>query len=173
MSEKHPYVQLARATIDAYVRDDRVLPPGEAPVVAEGQPAGVFVTLHQHSTGELRGCIGTIEATEPTLAQEIIHNAIAAASNDRRFPPICQSELDDLDIEISVLHPAEKIDSIDELDPRCYGVIVQCGQRRGLLLPNIPGVDDAETQVDLARQKGWIGQDEPLDLWRFRVDRYV
>ncbi len=169
----HPLVNLARATIDAYVRERRTLTREEAPDPVEGPCAGVFVTLRLCSTGELRGCIGTIQATEPTLADEIIHNAIAAAVSDRRFSPVTREELDDLDIEVSVLHPAEHIESIEQLDPRCYGVIVQRGRRRGLLLPDIPGIDDARTQVEMARQKAWIGQDEPIEMWRFRVDKFL
>jgi hypothetical protein len=161
------------------VLEGRRLKPSEAPAPVEGGPAGVFVTIHKASTGELRGCIGTIEPTEPLLAQETINNAIAAATRDPRFPPIGPRELDDLMIDVSVLHPPEPINSIDQLDPRHYGVIVQSregsyrGGRRGLLLPDIPGIDDAETQVSYARQKAWIGDDEPVRLFRFRVEKYV
>jgi AmmeMemoRadiSam system protein A len=171
--EEHPLVQLARATIEAYVRDGRVLRPDEAPAPISGGPSGVFVTIHTRSTHDLRGCIGTIQATEPSLAEEVIHNAIAAATRDPRFPPMSPAELGDLEIDVSVLYPAEKIASIHELDPQRYGVIVQHGRRRGLLLPDIPGIDDAETQVEMARQKAWIGPGEPMEMWRFRVDKYV
>jgi AmmeMemoRadiSam system protein A len=169
----HPLVNLARATIEAYVRERRTLTPSEAPEPVDGRRAGVFVTLHLCSTGDLRGCIGTIQATEPTLAEEVIHNAIAAAVSDRRFAPVGPEELADLDIEVSVLHPAEHIESLDQLDPLRYGVIVQRGRRRGLLLPEIPGIDDARTQVEMARQKAWIGQDEPIEMWRFQVDKFL
>jgi AmmeMemoRadiSam system protein A len=182
----HPLVQLARATIEKLVREGRRLKPAEAPVPVEGQPAGVFVTIHKASTGELRGCIGTIDPSEPSLAQETINNAVAAATRDPRFPPIGPRELNDLLIDVSVLYPPEPIDSLDLLDPRHYGVIVQSlpsesqaagrahyGGRRGLLLPDIPGIDDAETQVGHARQKAWIGPDEPVQLYRFRVEKYT
>lgn len=169
----HPLVQLARAAIEKIVREGRRLKPSEAPLPVEGEPAGVFVTIHKASTGELRGCIGTIQPIESTLAQETINNAISAATRDPRFPPIGPAELDDLVIDVSVLHPPEPIASIAELDPKIYGVIVQRGARRGLLLPDIPGIDDAETQVAYARQKAWIGPDEPVQLFRFRVDKYT
>jgi AmmeMemoRadiSam system protein A len=179
-SSPHPLVQLARATIEKLVLEGKRLKPKEAPAPIEGGPAGVFVTIHKASTGELRGCIGTIEPTEPALAQETINNAIAAATRDPRFPPIGPGELNDLLIDVSVLYPPETIDSIDQLDPRCYGVIVQSlwqgshrGGRRGLLLPDIPGIDDAETQVAYARQKAWIGPDEPVQLFRFKVEKYT
>jgi AmmeMemoRadiSam system protein A len=176
----HPLVQLARATIERYVLDGKRLRPADAPAPVEGGPAGVFVTIHKASTGELRGCIGTIEPTEPALAQETINNAIAAATRDPRFPPVGPRELNDLVIDVSVLYPPEPIDSVDQLDPLRYGVIVQSlgqgwhrGGRRGLLLPDIPGIDDAETQVAYARQKAWIGADEPVQLFRFRVEKYT
>jgi AmmeMemoRadiSam system protein A len=169
----HPLVQLARAAIEAYVREGRELTPLEAPAPIEGKPTGVFVTIHTRDTGELRGCIGTIEPTEPWLAQETINNAIASATRDPRFPPVRPHELDNLEIDVSVLYPSEPIDSTAQLDPKQYGVIVQRGHRRGLLLPDIPGIDDAETQVALARQKAWIDPDEPVQLYRFRVEKYI
>ncbi len=171
--EHHPLVQLARAAIEAYVREGRVLLPDEAPAPVDDERAGVFVTIHTRSTGELRGCIGTIQATETSLAQETIRNAISAATRDPRFPAMSAVELAGVEIDVSVLHAAEKIESIDELDPQQYGVIVQCGHRRGLMLPAIAGIDDAEMQVDIARQKAWIAPDEKVDLHRFRVDRYL
>lgn len=171
--EHHPLVQLARAAIEAYVRKGRELTPGEAPVPVEGAQAGVFVTLHSTRTGELRGCIGTIEPVEPSLAEETIRNAIAAATRDPRFPPVSPRELPDLRLDVSVLYPPEPIDSTEQLDPKRYGVIVQRGRRRGLLLPDIEGIDDAETQIAIARQKAWINPDEKVQLYRFRVDKFV
>jgi AmmeMemoRadiSam system protein A len=172
-SSHHPLVQLACATIEAYVRDGKKLKPTEAPAPIEGKPAGVFVTLHTKSSGELRGCIGTIEPTQKSLAQETINNAISAATRDPRFPPVRTPELDDLVIDVSVLYPPEPIDSISQLDPQVYGVIVQRDWRRGLLLPDIPGIEDAETQVAYARRKAWIGPDEPVEMFRFRVEKYT
>jgi hypothetical protein len=173
MTEEHPLVQLARATIEKYVRTGRKLKPEDAPAPVSGGPSGAFVTIHTASTGELRGCIGTIEPYEAELAQEVINNAISAATRDPRFPPIGPSELGDLRIDVSVLHPPEPIDSIAELDPRVYGVIVRHGWRRGLLLPDIEGIDDAETQVRYARMKAGISPSEKIDLERFRVEKYV
>ena len=173
MSEEHPLVQLARATIERYVRTGRRLKPEEAPAPIQGGRAGAFVTIHTASSGELRGCIGTIEATEDTLAQEVINNAISAATRDPRFPPVAPGELDDLRIDVSVLYPPEPIASVSELDPKVYGVIVRHGWRRGLLLPDIEGIDDAETQVRYARMKAGIGAHEQIELQRFRVEKYV
>ncbi len=169
----HPLVQFARAAIDAYVRDHRKISPEEAPAAITGEPAGVFVTLHRGSTGDLRGCIGTIGPTEPSLAQEVINNAISAATRDWRFHPISPAELDDLTMDVSVLYPPEPIATMAELEPKRYGVIVQRGGRRGLLLPDIEGVDDPETQVSIARQKAGIGPQEAVKLYRFRVEKYT
>ncbi len=170
---QHPLVQLAHATIEHYVRDRRKLKPAEAPARVEGEPAGVFVTLHTRSTGELRGCIGTISPTEKSLAQEVINNAISAATRDPRFPPVRPAELDDLVIDVSVLYPPEPIASEAELDPKRYGVIVQHGWQRGLLLPDIEGIDDVKTQLWYARRKAGLGDDEPVELFRFRVEKYT
>ena len=172
-SPHHPLVQLASATIEAYVRDRRKLKPADAPAPIEGGPAGVFVTIHTASTGELRGCIGTISPTEDFVAQEVINNAIAAATRDPRFPPVRPAELDDLEIDVSVLYPPGRIDSPEQLDVKQYGVIVERGHRRGLLLPDIPGIDDVATQVRYARMKAGIGEKEKVDLYRFRVEKYT
>jgi AmmeMemoRadiSam system protein A len=169
----HPLVQLARATIKRYVQDGKRLRPSEAPTPIEGEPAGAFVTIHTTSTGDLRGCIGTIQPTEESLAQEVINNAIAAATRDPRFPAVRPRELDDLEIDVSVLYPPEPIDSPDQLDVKQYGVIVQRGWRRGLLLPDIPGIDDVATQISYARMKAGIGPEEPVELFRFKVEKYT
>ena len=169
----HPLVQLARAAIETYVRDRRKLKPAEAPAPIEGGSAGVFVTIHTASTGDLRGCIGTINPTEDVLAQEVINNAIAAATRDPRFPPVRPAELNDLELDVSVLYPPEPIDSPEQLDVKQYGVIVEREYRRGLLLPDIPGIDDVATQVSYARMKAGIGPKEPVELFRFRVEKYL
>jgi AmmeMemoRadiSam system protein A len=173
MPEEHPLVQLARRTIETYVCSGHKLKPDEAPPGIPGEPAGAFVTLHRASNGELRGCIGTIEPTQESLVNEVINNAISAATRDPRFPPVSQKELGDLRIDVSVLYPAECIESVAELDPKIYGVIVQRGWRRGLLLPDIEGIDDAQTQVRYARMKAGIGPTEPVELQRFKVEKYV
>lgn len=172
-ADHHPLVQLARAAIEAYVRERRRISPDEAPTAVVGEPAGVFVTIHRRSTGDLRGCIGTIGPTEPLLAQEVINNAISAATRDWRFTAISPDELDDLVVDVSVLHPPEPIASPALLDPKQYGVIVQRGGRRGLLLPDIEGIDDVETQISIARQKAGIGPHEAVQLYRFRVEKYT
>jgi AmmeMemoRadiSam system protein A len=132
--------------------------------------AGAFVSIKK--LGDLRGCIGTIEPTCDDLAQEIIHNAVAAATRDPRFEPIDESELPYLSYSVDVLSPPEPVNGPEELDPRRYGVVVQSGRRRGLLLPDLPGVDSVEEQVGIARSKAGILPGEPVDLYRFQVERY-
>lgn len=163
-----PPVALARRTIQTYVRERRVIePPDPEGVLAS--PAGAFVSLHRGH--ELRGCIGTIAPTTPSLAEEIVHNAIQAATADPRFPELAPEELDDLEISVDVLHEAECC-SFADLDPSRYGVIVSCDWRRGLLLPDLEGVDTAEEQVAIAMRKAGIAPQERVKLERFKVDRY-
>ncbi len=168
--EHHPLVKLARNTIEQYVRTGATVAPPREQTPEMKQRAGAFVSLHKH--GALRGCIGTIEPASPDVASEVIRNAISAATRDPRFPPVQASELDELEISVDVLLPPEPIESIDELDPKRYGVIVQSGWRRGLLLPDLEGVDTAEYQVAIARRKAGIGPSEPVELYRFEVVRY-
>lgn len=173
MPISHPLVQLARDTIENYVRHgETIQPPKELTPEMQGQ-AGTFVSIHKH--GMLRGCIGTIEPTQANVAQEVIQNAISAATRDPRFPPIMPEELADLDIKVDVLGEPESVESMDELDPRRYGVIVQSARdwRKGLLLPDLEGVDTVEYQVDIARRKAGIWPDEPIKLYRFEVVRYT
>ena len=170
-SDSHsPLVELARQTIETYVRSGKMIAPPAEPSPDLVQRAGAFVSLHAH--GELRGCIGTIEPTQPNLALEIIHNAISAATRDPRFPPLTARELPDLDIKVDVLSAPEPISSPAQLDPKKYGVIVESGYRRGLLLPDLEGVDTVECQVDIARRKAGIGRTEPCQLYRFTVTRH-
>jgi AmmeMemoRadiSam system protein A len=163
-------VSLADRAIRAYVNDGHVIdPPSELPQGME-RSAGVFVSIKKH--GALRGCIGTFLPTEPTIAAEVIANAIKSATTDPRFPPILPDELDDLDLSVDVLSEPEPCGEPD-LDPSRYGVIVESGWRRGLLLPDLPGVDSAAEQIDIARRKAGIGADEPLKLQRFTVERHT
>lgn len=167
-----PYVALARASVEAFVRTGHPLsvPGGLAPELSDKR-AGVFVSLHEN--GELRGCIGTIEPVTASVAAEIIRNGVAAASEDPRFPPVRASELDALSYSVDVLHTPMPVDSLDQLDPAHYGVIVTKGRRRGLLLPNLEGVDTARQQTDIAKRKAGIDPfDDEVDLERFEVVRH-
>ncbi len=167
----HPLVELARQSIESYVRYGRTIKPPAEMTPEMQQRAGAFVSLHD-SNGELRGCIGTIEGCRDNLANEVIHNAISAATRDPRFPAVSATELPGLQVEVDVLREPEPIRGPEELDPRRYGVIVACGGRRGLLLPDLEGVDTAEYQVEIACRKGHIHADEPKQMFRFEVERY-
>jgi AmmeMemoRadiSam system protein A len=132
--------------------------------------AGVFVSLHKD--GQLRGCIGTIAPTTASIAEEIIQNAVSAGLYDNRFPPVHESELVHLVYKVDVLDEPEDISGADELDVKKYGVIVESGHKRGLLLPNLDGVDSVEAQISIACQKAGIFPTEKFSLKRFKVTRY-
>jgi AmmeMemoRadiSam system protein A len=133
--------------------------------------AGVFVSIHKGE--DLRGCIGTIGPTEENIAKEIVQNAVSAATKDPRFPPVSPDELNELNYKVDVLTEPEPIQSPDQLDPKKYGVIVEAGWRRGLLLPDLEGVDSVDYQIEICRAKAGIGQKEPVKLYRFEVKRYT
>jgi len=170
-TDEHPLVQLARRAIEAWVREGRVIEPPEALTPEMAERAGTFVSLHHH--GQLRGCIGTIEPIQDNVAREVIMNAVSAATRDPRFPPLRPEELANLEVKVDVLTPPEPVSGPEELDPKRYGVIVQRDRRRGLLLPDLEGVDTVAYQIDIARRKAGIGPDEPVQLYRFEVKRYT
>jgi MEMO1 family protein len=163
---------LARNAVEIFVNNGTLLPspPNIAGLLAARAPC--FVSL-KTLEGDLRGCIGTIEPEKDTLAEEIITNAISAATRDPRFPPVASDELSSLRYSVDVLFPAESA-SLADLDPRVYGVIVEdeIGVRRGLLLPDIPGIDTVEQQIEIAARKAGIAVGTPLKLSRFRVERF-
>ena len=170
MENEHPLVQLARKTIERYVQVHKTMQPPSELIPEMAEQAGVFVSLHKQ--GALRGCIGTIEPLTPSLAEEIVQNAISASTRDPRFPPVTVAELDKLSVSVDVLsepRPAKE----SELDPKRYGLIIEQGYRRGLLLPDLEGVDDVRTQKSIVAQKGGIDLMRPHNLLIFTVDRYA
>ena len=166
----HPLVQLAKDAIRLFVEKRKIMEEPLVPGEEMREKAGVFVSLKKH--GELRGCIGTFEPTQPNIAMEVIRNAISAATRDPRFPPVELDELTELSYSVDVLSKPEAVGGSESLDPKRYGVIVESGLRRGLLLPDLEGVDTVEYQLSIARQKAGIGKDEPVKLYRFEVKRY-
>jgi AmmeMemoRadiSam system protein A len=167
----HPLVALAKEAVELYIRTGAILTVPEHDLPAElTQQAGVFVCLK--TKGMLRGCIGTFQPAEPNVAHEVVRNAISAATCDPRFACIREHELDVLEYSVDVLSPPEPIEDKNMLDPKRYGVIVQAGGRRGLLLPDLEGVDRAEQQIGIAMQKAGIAQGTPVKLLRFEVKRY-
>ncbi len=166
-----PFVRLARASVESWVlRRERISVPEGLPEEMLSRRAGAFVSLHMY--GRLRGCIGTIMPVRRNVAEEIINNAVSACSKDPRFPPVRPDELAALEISVDVLGDLEPVRSLDELDVKRYGVVVCCGSKRGLLLPDLDGVDTVEEQIRIARQKGGIGEREPYRLERFEVVRH-
>lgn len=169
--KKDPYVALARESLEVYIRSQKVLPLRKSlPKELLTQQGGVFVSLKKF--GELRGCIGTIAPIRENLAQEIISNAISAGTRDPRFMPVEEKELPYLEYSVDVLKDAEQIDTLEKLDVKRYGVIVSDEHRRGLLLPDLDGVDTPLQQISIALNKAGMDPDEPFMLERFEVVRH-
>lgn len=166
----HPLVELAKKTVETYVREGKIieLPDNLTPEMSE--KAGVFVCIKKGE--QLRGCIGTFMPTKESIASELISNAIAASTNDPRFERVQENELADLNYTVDVLSSPEKVNSISELDPKRYGVIVISGFRKGLLLPDLEGVDTVEEQLKIAKMKAGIMPDENVEIYKFEVKRY-
>lgn len=168
--KSNDYVRLARMSLEYYFRHRKTMPvPKEGFTELKDRRAAAFVSLKKHGT--LRGCIGTILPTKPSLAAEIIENTLSAALRDPRFPPVREAELAEIDISVDVLsypEPAEK----SNLDPRRYGVIVSKGARRGVLLPDLEGVDTVAEQLKIALNKAGISPNEDFRIERFEVVRY-
>ncbi len=168
----HSLVALSKKAIHEYVVNREIISPLKDDLTDEmKKKAGVFVSLKKH--GQLRGCIGTFSPTTEDIAHEIIRNAIAAATEDPRFNPVRPDELDDLTYSVDVLSEPEKVEDISELDEKKYGVIVSSGFRRGLLLPDLEGVDSPAAQLEIAKQKAGIDPNESdVEMFRFEVKRY-
>jgi AmmeMemoRadiSam system protein A len=169
---QNPYVRLAVQSYTHYLKTGTKLKAPEGlPEELTDRRAGAFVTLHKGD--RLRGCIGTISPIQDSLAEEIIMNAVSAAFRDPRFPPIQMDELPGITCSVDVLETPEPVSDMCSLDVKTYGVIVSRGRRRGLLLPNLEGVDTVEEQVDIALQKAGIAPHEPFTLERFKVVRHT
>ena len=166
----HPLVKLAKETVEKFVLSGETTQiPADLSSEMKGR-AGVFVSIKEN--GELRGCIGTFSPCTKNVACEIIHNAISAATQDPRFLPVSPEELNGLEYSVDVLTSPEKVAGKKELDPKKYGVIVKSGERRGLLLPDLEGVDTVDEQISIASIKAGIHPSEKIELYRFEVKRY-
>ena len=160
-----------RESLESYVRNGTMIGvPKGLPEDLLSSRAGVFVSLKKE--GRLRGCIGTICATKSSVAEEIIQNAVSAGARDPRFSPVREEELAQLEYSVDVLGKTQKVTSMEELDAQKYGVIVTRGGRRGLLLPNLSGVDTVDEQIEIAKQKAGIGEEESVQVERFEVIRH-
>ena len=181
-------VSLAKLTVENYIREGKVITPfPDLPEEFLNKRAGTFVTIEKD--GELRGCIGTYLPTRINIAQELIRNAIAAASEDYRFGPIKKEELSYLSYTVYILSYPEPVKDIKELDPKKFGIIVKTGPfaypdqenvvfdgvipyKTGLLLPDLDEVDTVEKQISIACQKGGIDQKSKIFIYRFTVEKY-
>ncbi|MGC8778369.1 MAG: AmmeMemoRadiSam system protein A [Candidatus Caldatribacteriaceae bacterium] len=164
-------VSLARRAIEHYLRTGSYLPlPSSLPPLLLERKGGVFVSLKKGKL--LRGCIGTFLPQRENLAQEIVHNAVSAAVADPRFPPVEQSELPEITVSVDILSSLELVRDKRLLDPRKYGVLVESGWKRGLLLPDLEGVDTVEEQLRIAMRKAGITPHEPVTIYRFKVERF-
>ena len=176
MTESHPLVVLARQAIERFVRNgERIEPPDELAVELRRR-AGAFVTIRRQ--GMLRGCIGTTQPVCSTVAEEVIQNAISAATRDHRFRPVTTDELESLDVKVDVLSEMELVEGPGQLDPKRYGLLVQSEidpRKRGLLLPDLEGIDTVEDQVHWTRyhKAGITDPDEPAQMYRFEVTRHT
>jgi AmmeMemoRadiSam system protein A len=166
----HTLAELAKKSVEAYVKEAKIieLPDNLTPEMSE--KAGVFVCIKKGE--QLRGCIGTFIPAKECVASEIITNAISAATKDPRFESVRENELADLYYTVDVLSYPEKVNSISDLDPKKYGVIVVSGIRKGLLLPDLEGVNTVEEQLRIAKMKAGILPDEDVEIYRFEVKRY-
>lgn len=167
----HPIVLLAKNAIELYVREGKTLPVKTEELAPElKEQTAVFVSIK--IKGALRGCIGTVQPTEPTVVHEIVRNAISAATRDPRFPCVTREELHLLEYSVDVLTPPAPVQDENELDPKRFGVIVEAGGRRGLLLPDLEGVDTVDEQIGIAMRKAGIPRGTSVALYRFEVKRY-
>jgi MEMO1 family protein len=160
-------------TVERFITDCEVIAPPQAPRGVMAGCAGAFVTLRM-ADGLLRGCIGTILPTRDTVAEEIIQNAISAATRDPRFAPVAVYELPKLTYGVDVLSPTEAARGPEDLDPSQYGVVIETldGSRRGLLLPRIEGIETVDEQWRAVHQKAGIALGAPVKVERFRVTRF-
>jgi AmmeMemoRadiSam system protein A len=165
--------ELARLAVEAFIRQRLIIGTPDEPQGVLAEHAGTFVTL-RHVDGQLRGCIGTIEATQPNVAAEILQNAISAATRDPRFRPVTTDELPTLTYGVDVLSKPEPANGPEDLNPAVYGVIIESvdGRRRALLLPRIEGIDSVETQWLAVHSKAGIEPGTAVRVERFTVVRY-
>ncbi len=167
----HPIVELAKKSVETYIKEGRIIEPPKPLPPTMAEKAGVFVCIKKH--GELKGCIGTITPSYESIAIETIRNAISAATKDPRFNPVKEGELKELEYSVDILSSPQKIKDISELDPKKYGVIVTCGNRKGVLLPDLEGVNTIEEQLRIAKMKAFILPDEKIDIFKFGVERHT
>ncbi|MDZ7611911.1 MAG: AmmeMemoRadiSam system protein A [Candidatus Moranbacteria bacterium] len=168
------YVKLAWQAMEKYIKSGEKLDASSMNLPREfyNKKGGVFVTIRKG--GQLRGCIGTIVSTKETLAQEIIDNAVSACARDPRFDSVTESELPEIECEVSLLSEPRPVENLENHEPEKHGIIVKAEDgRSGLLLPDLEGVDSTQKQVALAAQKGGIDPySEKIQLFEFEVEKH-
>lgn len=165
------YVKLARTSLEYYIKNGRYMTvPERISKELVNHKHGVFVSIKKDDS--LRGCIGTIRATTENVAKEIIENAVKAGTEDPRFFPVDEDEIEEIVYSVDILLSPEPVTSLDDLDPKKYGVIVSIDRRSGLLLPNLEGVDTVEEQIRIALRKAGISPNEGYNIQRFEVIRH-
>lgn len=173
--EKHPYVVLARKSVENTANKldpcNGIDPDGFVSEPALNIKRACFVSI-KSSSSALRGCIGTVTPSFEAIWEEIISNANAAASRDPRFPPLSPQEAEECTISVDVLEEPELISDLSELDPKVYGVVVEKGSRRGVLLPDLQGVTTSRQQIEIAMKKAYIASPEEISVKRFKVSRF-
>ncbi len=166
----HPLVELAKKSVETYIKEKKVIEPPDTLSPELKEKAGVFVCIKKH--GHLRGCIGTYSPCCDNVALETIRNAICAATKDPRFNVVSENELKDLEYSVDILSPPQKVKDISELDPKRYGIILVSGNKKGILLPDLEGVNTVEEQIRIVRMKASILPDEDVEIYKFEVKRY-
>lgn len=167
------YQQLAKDAILGFIKNPQEIfkYPNYLPIVMKQKKSGVFVSLHKKNN--LRGCIGTLEATQPNIALEIVVNAISAGLNDPRFEPVTENELPEIDFTIDIINPLEEIHSITDLNPNIYGIYIEKKQNKAMLLPKLEGIDTINKQIDLVLKKAQIKEGiYGCKLFRFTTERH-
>lgn len=164
--------KLAKSAVKNYLKEkEKISPPEEMDKSFLSNQRGVFVTINKN--GKLRGCIGTIEATQTNIAEEIISNAISACK-DPRFPLVKEKEFPRLSFEVNILGEKEVVSSkkIKNIDPQKEGIIVKRGTKRGLLLPRIKGINTSEKQLKIVLKKAGIRPTEDYQVFKFETESY-
>ncbi|MDD5145356.1 MAG: AmmeMemoRadiSam system protein A [Candidatus Pacebacteria bacterium] len=167
----HPFAVLAKKAVETYINEGKIISlPSDLSKEFLEKKAGAFVTLEKN--GKLRGCIGTYLPTRNNVAEEIIYNAISAATEDYRFDTVQADELPQLSYTVYILNEPGLISDIKELNPKKFGIIVRSGRKCGLLLPDLEGVDTVEEQISICCQKGGIDPKEKISIYKFTVEKY-
>lgn len=164
-----PLVKLAKEAVEHYIKTGKILEPPSSMPEEWKTRAGAFVSLKKNR--QLRGCIGTIYPVTRNIAHEVIRNAIAAATEDPRFMPVTEDELPELTYSVDILSTPENVKDLNELDPKKFGIIVSSGSRKGVLLPDLEGVNTVAEQLSIALMKAGIREDEEYEVYKFTVKR--